>query len=155
MISNSKRAYFEIYMREALVEAKKAYEQGEVPVGVIAVINDKIVARAHNLVEENKDPTEHAELIIIKDLVRKLESKKLTDVNLYVTLEPCIMCAEAIKKVQLGGLIFGAYDDKLGAVGSRYDLLRDPNHKTDMMVLGGILSDECSAILKDFFSNKR
>ena len=155
MISNSKREYFEIYMKEALVEAKKAYEQGEVPVGVIAVINDKIVARAHNLVEENKDPTDHAELIIIKDLVRKMESKKLTEVNLYVTLEPCIMCAEAIKKVQLGALIFGAYDDKLGAVGSRYDLIRDPNHKTDMMVLGGILSDECSAILKDFFSNKR
>jgi tRNA(adenine34) deaminase len=142
-------------MKEALVEANKAKDLGEVPIGAVAVYKEIIIARAHNTVEICKDPTMHAEINLIREVARVLRTSRLTGITLYVTLEPCVMCAGAIQKAKIDGLIFGAYDDKLGAVGSYYDIIRDRNYKTSMLVLGGILEQECSAIIKEFFRNKR
>lgn len=145
----------EKFMKEALKEAKKAYDKLEVPVGCVIVKDGKIIARAHNLKETKKDTTNHAEIIAIKKASKKLESWRLNGCDLYVTLEPCSMCAGAIINSRISNVYFGAKDDKTGAVGSVFNLFEDYifNHKVEYK--GQVLAEECEKILKDFFIKLR
>ena len=136
----------ERYMRMALQEAKVAFEAGEIPVGAVGVCKDRVVARAHNLTERLGDVTAHAEMQAITAAATTLGGKYLTDCTLYVTLEPCVMCAGAIGWSQLPRLVFGAGDDKRGYRRFAPDALHP---KTE--VESGVLADECAALMKDFF----
>ncbi len=145
----------EKYMKIALKEAQKALEIGEVPVGAVIVMNGKIIARGHNKRESNHDPLAHAELIAIKKASRKLEAWRLNECELYVTLEPCPMCAGAIMLSRLNRVIFGAYDEKGGAIGPQFNLFEEKVVNHTPLITGGICLEECRTIIKDFFSKKR
>lgn len=140
----------EYYMRQALNEAMNAFEEDEVPVGAVVVINDRIIARGHNLTETLKDVTAHAEMLSITAAANGLGAKYLRNCTLYVTLEPCIMCAGAILHSQLTRLVYGASDPKKG-----YTLLNSAIFPKNFSIEHGILEDECAQILKEFFQNKR
>lgn len=142
-------------MRLALDEAKRAGEKGEVPIGAVVVCDDEVIARAHNWRETWADPTAHAELIAIQEASRRLGGWRLSDCDLYVTLEPCPMCAGAIMLARIRRLYYGATDAKGGAVISKLQVLQPElwNHHPE--VTGGILADECGMILKDFFQELR
>lgn len=143
------------FMNEALKEAKKAYKKDETPVGAVIVRNGEIVSRGHNEKELKNDPTLHAETSAIKRACKNLGTWRLNDCDMYVTLEPCTMCAGAIIQARVGRLFIGTADPKAGAVGSVLDVLHVDkfNHKVD--VICGILEDECSTILKEFFRDLR
>lgn len=145
----------EKYMKEALKEAKKAYEKLEVPVGVVIVKDNKIIARTHNLKETKKDTTNHAEILAIQKASKKLGAWRLNDCEMYVTLEPCSMCAGAIINSRIKKIYIGALDEKTGAAGSVLNLFEDYkfNHKVE--VEKGILKEECENILKSFFKELR
>ena len=145
----------EKFMKEALKEAKKAYEKLEVPVGAIIVKDGKIIARAHNLKETKYDTTKHAEILAIQKASKKLNSWRLIDCEMYVTLEPCSMCAGALINSRIKKVYIGASDSKTGAVGSVFNLLEDYtfNHKVEYEK--GVLQDECESILKEFFKELR
>lgn len=145
----------EKFMKEALKEAKKAYEKLEVPVGVVIVKDDKIISRAHNLKETKFDTTKHAEILAIQKASKKLNSWRLLDCEMYVTLEPCSMCAGALINSRIKKVYIGASDEKTGAVGSVYNLLEDYtfNHKVEFEK--GILENECQNILREFFKKLR
>jgi tRNA(adenine34) deaminase len=145
----------EYFMRMALDEASIAYNEGEVPVGAILVKNGKIIAMAHNQREISKDPTGHAEVIALKQGSKEEDNWRLTDFTLYVTKEPCIMCAGAMVNARLGRLVYGCKDDKGGAVNSLYSVLSDKRLNHQVEVLSGVLEEECSEILKKFFRNRR
>lgn len=142
-------------MKTALSEAAKAFEVDEVPIGAVIVKDGIVIASAFNLRETLKDPTAHAEILAIRRASEVLDRWRLTDCELYVTLEPCSMCAGAIVLSRIRRLIYGAPDPKVGACGSIMDVLGNPalNHKVD--VKSGIMKDECSNILKDYFRLKR
>ena len=145
----------EIYMQEALRQAKKAYEADEVPIGAVIVHENKIIAKSHNQVEMLKDPTAHAEMIAITQATNSLGSKWLQECSLYVTIEPCSMCAGALVLARLGKLYFGAEEPKTGACGS---VLNIANHKAlnhCVNVHGGLLAAECGGLLSEFFKKKR
>ena len=141
----------EKFMKEALKEAKKAYDKLEVPVGAVIVKDGKIIARAHNLKETKFDTTKHAEILAIQKASKKLNSWRLIDCEMYVTLEPCSMCAGALINSRIKKVYIGASDQKTGAVGSVFNLLEDYtfNHKVEYKK--GVLQDECESILKEFF----
>lgn len=141
----------EYFMKEALLEAKKAYKKLEIPVGAIIVKDGEIIARAHNIKEEKKDTTKHAEILAIQRASKKLETWRLNDCEMYVTLEPCPMCAGAIIQSRLKKIYIGTMDEKTGACGSVLNLLEDYkfNHKVE--VEKGILKDDCEKMLKEFF----
>ena len=142
------------YMKEALKEAKKAYVKEEVPVGAVVVYNDKIIARGHNVREIKESVLGHAELVAISKASKKIGSWKLEDCDIYVTLEPCPMCSGAIIQSRIKNLYFGAYDPKGGAAGSVLNLYDYKfNHKVN--VVGGIMEEECSTIIKEFFKELR
>jgi len=142
------------YMNEALKEARKAFEKDEVPVGVVIVCQNRVIARAHNQIKMLKDPTAHAEMIAITQAASYLASERLLKTTLYATIEPCAMCAGAIILGRIDRLVFGASDPKTGAFGSILDLNRlKLNHK--VRVTRGVLEEECAAILRDFFVAKR
>lgn len=144
---------YDYYMKEALKEAKKAYNKGEIPIGCVIIKDDKIIARAHNLKEVSNDATCHAELLAIKKASKKL-GWRLSDCDMFVTLEPCPMCAGAIVQSRIKRLIFGARDEKGGAVGSKLNLFEYKfNHIVE--VIEGVLNKECRQILKDFFMEIR
>ncbi len=145
----------EKYMKEALKEAKKAYEKLEVPVGAVVVKDNRIIARAHNLKETKKDTTNHAEILAIQKASKKLGAWRLNDCEMYVTLEPCSMCAGAIINSRIKKIYIGALDEKTGAAGSVLNLFEDYkfNHKVE--VEKGILKEECENILKSFFKELR
>lgn len=144
----------EYYMREALKEAQKAAKKDEVPVGAVVVRNGKIIARAHNLRERKKFPDAHAEHIAMHKAARKIGGWRLLECTLYVTLEPCPMCAGMAINSRIPRVVFGAYDKKAGALGSLYNLNEGKlNHSFDCT--GGILEEECARILKDYFKKKR
>jgi tRNA(adenine34) deaminase len=145
----------EYWMRFALREAERAYEADEVPIGCVIVMDGKIVARGHNQTEQLGDPTAHAEIIAITSACATIENKFLNSCTLYVTLEPCPMCAGAIVNSRVGKVVFGAYDPKAGACGTLYHITEDErlNHRAPS--LGGILDAECGGRLKDYFSKKR
>ena len=139
----------------ALAEAELAAARNEVPVGATVWRGDTIVAQAHNETVARHDPTAHAERLAIDGALRALGTDRLTDCTLYVTLEPCAMCAGAIALAKVGRVVFGAYDDKAGMAGSVGDLLRHPrlNHRPE--VLGGIEAERCGALLQEFFRARR
>jgi tRNA(adenine34) deaminase len=141
----------EYYMREALKEAQKAFEKDEVPVGAILVVNNTILARSHNQVELLTDSTAHAEIIALTSAYSNLGAKYLPDATLYVTLEPCLMCAGALRWGKIGNIVFGAYDAKNGA--SSF-CNKSPYHEK-ANVQGGIMENECAQLMKDFFIKKR
>ena len=138
------------YMREALKEAHKAFDLGEVPVGAIMVCKGKIIGRGHNQTEKLNDATAHAEMIAITSATSWLGGKYLSDCSLYVTLEPCVMCAGALNWSQLTKLVYGASDKQRG-----YSLISSPLLHPKAEVLKGVLSDECSALLQSFFARIR
>lgn len=143
------------YMKEALAEAEKALELDEVPVGAVVVKGDEIISRASNLRETRQDATAHAELMAIKKACEALKTWRLTGCRLYVTLEPCPMCAGAIILARLDKVIIGAKDPKSGACGSIFDIPADPrlNHRSEVEF--GVLAQECGDILRRFFKAKR
>lgn len=145
----------EQYMKEALKEAKKAYDKLEIPVGCVIVKEGKVIAKAHNLKETKCDTTKHAEILAIQKASKKLKSWRLLDCEMYVTLEPCSMCAGAIINSRIKKVYIGTSDEKTGACGSVFNLFEDYkfNHKVEMEK--GILKNECEKILKDFFKELR
>ena len=145
----------EKFMKEALKEAKKAYDKLEVPVGAVIVKDGKIIARAHNQKETKFDTTKHAEILAIQKASKKLQSWRLINCEMYITLEPCSMCTGAIINSRISKIYIGAMDEKTGAVGSKLNLLKDYtfNHKVE--IEKGILQEECEAILKQFFKYLR
>jgi len=145
----------EHFMRMALDEASIAYNEGEVPVGAVLVKDGKVIAKAHNQREHIKDPTGHAEIITLRHGAKEEDNWRLTDSTLYVTKEPCIMCAGAMVNARLGRLVYGCKDDKGGAVGSLYNILSDKRLNHQVEVVSGILEEECSEILKRFFQHRR
>ncbi|MBQ3740345.1 MAG: nucleoside deaminase [Bacteroidales bacterium] len=140
----------EKYMRMALNEALDAYEADEVPVGAVVVLNDRVIARGHNLTETLKDVTAHAEMLAITAAANGLGAKYLKNCTLYVTLEPCIMCIGAIMHIQISRLVYGADDPKKG-----YTLLNRDFLPKNISVERGVMADECSRLLKEFFKEKR
>ena len=145
----------EYYMKQALKEAEKAYKKLEVPVGAVIVKDGKIIARAHNQKETKTDTTKHAEIIAIQKASKKLESWRLIDCEMYITLEPCSMCAGAIINSRIKKVYIGAMDEKTGAVGSVLNLFEDYtfNHKVESET--GIMKKECQETLKKFFKELR
>ena len=142
-------------MREALVIAKVALSTGDVPVGAIIVNKDGVVVgKGFNEREAINDPTAHAEVVAIRNAAARLQNSRLDGCTLIVTLEPCAMCAGAIAQSRISKLIFGAWDEKAGAVGSVWDVLRDPRSIFKVEVTSGVLEVECADLLKDFFSDK-
>ena len=143
-------------MQAALSLAKVAADKGDVPVGAI-VVNDagEILGTGQNLREQNNDPTAHAEIVALRNASEKLGSWRLDDLTLVVTLEPCAMCAGAILQSRVKRLVFAAWDEKAGAVGSVMDVIRDPRALIKVEVITGIMEKECSEVLTDFFNTKR
>lgn len=145
----------EKYMQEAIKEAKKAYKKLEVPVGAVIVKDGEIIARAHNLKETKNDTTKHAEILAIQQASKKLKSWRLIDCEMYITLEPCTMCAGAIINSRIKKIYVGAMDEKTGAVGSKLNLFKDYTFNHNVEVETGILKEECENILKEFFKDLR
>lgn len=145
----------ERYMRYALKEAQRAMEAGEVPVGCVIVYEGELIAKAHNQRETLQDPTAHAEVLAITAAAAHLGSWRLEGVRLYVTLEPCPMCAGAIILSRIPQVYFGAHDPKAGVCGTLMNLLEDPRFNHQPQVHSGLLAEECGGILTDFFRNIR
>lgn len=151
----------EHWMREALGEARKCLrspgnlQPEDVPIGAICVLQNEIIGRGHNRRETDRDPTSHAEILAIREAARHLDVWRLESVSLYVTLEPCPMCAGAIWLARLRRVVFGAWDERAGACGSLFDIARDPrlNHRPELR--GGVLQAECAALLSEFFAARR
>lgn len=143
------------YMKIALAEARKAAELGEIPVGAVLVNNTKILARDHNLKETEQDPLGHAEIRVIRTATKKLKTWRLDKATLYVTLEPCPMCAGAIINARIQRVVFGALDPKAGAAGTVVNILENPclNHRVE--VISGLMEAECKDILQQFFRHRR
>ena len=142
-------------MGEALAEAQAAADLGDVPIGAVVVRDGRIVARAHNRREYRRDPTAHAEIDALRQAARTLGGWRLAGCTLYVTLEPCVMCAGALVQARLTRLVYGAADPKAGAAGSVVDVLRDARFNHVVEVVGGIREPECRALLRDFFAGLR
>lgn len=143
------------YMQEALKEAKKAAALGEVPIGAVIVYKDEIIARAHNLRETTQNALTHAESMAIQEACRKVGSWRLEETTLYVTLEPCPMCAGAILQSRIPRVVYGARDIKAGCVDSLYRLLNDARFNHECTVTEGVMAEECGQILTDFFKALR
>ena len=142
-------------MRDAIAIASAATSTGDVPVGAIVINKDGVVVgKGSNEREANNDPTAHAEIVAIRNAASRLQNSRLDGCTLIVTLEPCAMCAGAIAQSRISHVIFGAWDERAGAVGSVWDVLRDPRSIFKVEVTAGILEKECAALLKDFFSDK-
>lgn len=145
----------EYFMRKALAEASKSLKSGDVPVGAIVVYNGKIIGKGYNRVEKQKNSTKHAEIVAINSAIKNYGHKHLLECEMYITLEPCSMCAGAIILSRIKKVYFGASDYKTGAAGSIFNILNEPklNHRCE--VFGNILYDECSGMIKDFFKELR
>ena len=145
----------EFFMREALKEAQKAYDQAEVPIGAVVVLNGEIIGRGHNLREKEQDATLHAEIKAIRQANQHLGSWRLEDCELFVTLEPCPMCSGAMILARLKKVTFGVFDSKAGTAGTFMNLLQDERFNHQVEVEQGILEDECKEILQTFFKGLR
>jgi tRNA(adenine34) deaminase len=145
----------EQWMRLALDEARNAEQAGEVPVGAVVVRDGTVLARSANRTVRDHDPTSHAEILALREASNVVGSWRLTACTLYVTLEPCAMCAGALVLARVDRVVFGAWDDKAGMAGSVGDLLRHPRLNHSPQVLGGVLRDECGTLLTRFFKQKR
>ena len=142
-------------MQYALVQAEKAYEAGEVPVGAVIVFKNRIIGRGYNQRERLNDPTAHAEIIAITAAANTLEDWRLNDCFLFVTKEPCPMCAGAIVNARFKMVVFGCYDEEAGCCGSLYQLCGDPRFKTKVAVKGGVLEKRSLSLIQDFFKLQR
>ncbi len=142
-------------MKLALKEAEDALKEGEVPVGAILVVNDKVVSQAHNTREAEFDPTAHAEIIALRKGAEKIKNWRLNNATLYVTKEPCIMCAGAMVNARLGRLVYGCSDIKGGAVQSLYQILSDNRLNHQVNIVLGVMEDKSAELLKRFFQNRR
>jgi tRNA(adenine34) deaminase len=145
----------ERFMRLAIEHARKALEHGDVPVGAVVVHDGKVVGAGHNERERRRDPTAHAETLALQAAARQRRSWRLLDTVLYVTLEPCAMCAGAIVLARVPRVVFGTHDPKAGAAGSVLDVLAEPRLNHRPAVQGGVLAAECAELLTDFFSDRR
>ena len=144
-----------LFMRGALEEAEVAFSEGEVPVGAVLVIEGNVVTRARNQRERLNDPSAHAEVVALREGARITRSWRLSDATLYVTKEPCIMCADTMVNARLGRLVYGCEDSKGGAVESLYRILSDKRLNHQVEVVSGILREECADILRGFFRERR
>ncbi|MDU6925903.1 tRNA adenosine(34) deaminase TadA [Franconibacter helveticus 513] len=145
----------EYWMRHALTLAKRAWEEGEVPVGAVLVHNNQAIGEGWNRPIGRHDPTAHAEIMALRQGGLVLQNYRLLDTTLYVTLEPCVMCAGAMVHGRIGTLVFGARDAKTGAVGSLMDVTGHPGMNHQVQIIEGVLAPECSALLSDFFRQRR
>lgn len=145
----------EYFMKEALKEAKKAYKKLEVPVGVVIVKDNEIIARGYNQKEMKNNPIKHAEIIAIEKACKKLNNWRLNDCEMYVTLEPCPMCAGAIINSRIKKVYIGAIQEKTGACGSKVNLIDKYNSETKIDIEFGILQDKCLSLVQDFFKELR
>ena len=145
----------EFFMRQAILLAQKAASLDEVPVGAVIVQNDKVIARAYNTKNKKKDALLHAEMSALRKAQKKLGDWHLNDCDLFVTLEPCPMCAGACINTRLRTIYFGAYDEKAGCCGTLYNLPQDTRFNHRPNIVGGVLEQECSTLLTQFFKNKR
>ena len=143
------------WMKAAFREAEKAFEQDEVPIGAVVVRNGQIIGRGYNQCESLIDPTAHAEIIAITSAANTIKDWRLKDCQLYVTKEPCPMCAGALINARINMVIFGMYDEKEGCCGSLYQLCRDNRFKHQLTVKGGIMEDACTLIIQEFFKKQR
>lgn len=145
----------EFYMNEALIEARKALYLNEVPIGAVIVRDGKIIGRGHNLRESTKSPLAHAEILAIESASKKLAGWRLTACDIYVTLEPCLMCSGAIYQSRLVNLYYGATDEKAGAINSIFKVLDEPKLNHQVNIKKGIMEYECSNIISEFFKDLR
>jgi tRNA(adenine34) deaminase len=155
----------EFWMREAIKEAHRClniqrsplsvHPSPDVPIGAVCVLENRIIGRGHNRREAEHDPTAHAEVLALREASQTLQSWRLENVTLYVTLEPCAMCAGALWLARVARLVFGAWDEKAGACGSVFDVPRDPRLNHRPQVKGGVLQNECAALLQEFFEARR
>jgi tRNA(adenine34) deaminase len=143
------------YMREALIEARKAFEKGEIPIGAVIVQNSQIVARSHNRREELQDPTGHAEILVMREAGEILGGWRLPHTTVYVTIEPCPMCAGALVQARVSRIVYGAPDKKAGAVHSLYSITEDDRLNHRLQVTGGVLAEECAGLMQEFFRSRR
>ncbi len=143
------------YMRMALEEAKKAFKKKEVPIGAVLVVGNKVIARAHNIRRKKERTTAHAEILCIEKANKKLKSWRLDSATMYVTIEPCPMCAGALLQARIKRVVYGATDPKAGCVGSVYNLLCDENFNHTAEIKSGVLEKECSKIMIKFFKKLR
>ena len=145
----------ELYMKEALKEAVKAFNADEVPVGAVIVHQDKIIARAHNQIKLLKDPTAHAEMIAITQAANYLQNERLNNCNIYATIEPCAMCMGALILARIENLIYGADDPKSGACGSALSINGNNKLNHTIKIKKGVLTEECASLITEFFKKKR
>ena len=145
----------EQWMREAIAEAQLAAAEDEVPIGAVAVVAGAVVGRAHNVRERTHNPLGHAELLLIERLAKERRSWRLDEATVYVTCEPCLMCAGAMLQARIPRVVFGCRDPKAGAMGSLYDVASDPRLNHRIEVEGGVLGEECGALLTAFFRRLR
>jgi tRNA(adenine34) deaminase len=145
----------ERWMEYALKEAEQAYKRNEVPIGAVVIMNNRIIGRGYNQIESLQDPTAHAEMIALTAAATYTGSRRLDQCAMYVTLEPCTMCAGAIVLARIPRLVFGAFDPKAGACGTLYNIVNDArlNHRVE--TINGVLAERCGAILKEFFEKVR
>lgn len=147
--------YMEKFMKEAIKEACKAYEKGDVPIGAVIVLDDEIIGRGHNRVREKKDPTAHAEMIAIEEACREIGYERLYQATMYVTCEPCLMCTGASILARLKKIVIGTLDEKTGACFSKYSLARENQLNHQIQLEEGLLKEECKKLLQDFFREIR
>ena len=145
----------EKFMLEAIKQAKKAEKIDEVPIGAVIVLNDKIISRGYNKREKTNDPTMHAEIDAIRKACKKISSWRLIDATIYVTIEPCSMCAGTILWTRMKRIVYGAKDFKGGALGSSYNLFEQPNLNHKAEITSGVLEKECSSLVSNYFKKKR
>ena len=145
----------EKFMKFAFNEAEKAFEQDEVPIGAVVIQDDQIIGRGYNQCETLNDPTAHAEIIAITSAANTIKNWRLENCSLYVTKEPCPMCAGALINSRMDMVVFGMYDEQEGCCGSLYQFCRDPRFKHQLTVKGGVMEDPCTFIMQEFFNNLR
>ncbi len=145
----------ERWMQEALAQARMAFSRGEIPIGAVVVRDDQVIGRGHNQRIANADPLAHAEVLAIRDAAQRLGSWRLDDATLYVTVEPCAMCAGSLVQARLGCLVFGARESKSGAVRSMYQLCDDPRASHRLRVISGVCEEACAAFMQQFFRERR
>ncbi|MBI3019517.1 MAG: tRNA adenosine(34) deaminase TadA [Deltaproteobacteria bacterium] len=143
------------FLKKALEQAQKAYAQGEVPIGAVLVLKNRIISEGFNLREAQNDPTAHAEIVALQKASQKLKSWRLGGTTLYVTCEPCLMCAGALLQARIERLVYGCTDPKAGAVSSLYQTLQDSRLNHQIIVQGGVLEEECRELLQKFFKLRR
>lgn len=143
------------WMEEALKEAAKAFEEGEVPIGAVIVYDDSIIARAHNQMERLKDPTAHAEMVAVTQAASALENWRLEGAMIYVTVEPCIMCAGALSLARIDRIVYGTEDPNGGGCGSVIDIAKTKWYGHRPEIAGGLLQERCRALMKEFFAHRR